>query len=46
MRVKRFLKDQIDADKVDDDDFRSPPKRERQFDKLKQQADCIDDHFE
>jgi len=41
-KVKRLLKDQIDADKDDDDDFRPPPNRERQIDKLKKQADRIE----
>ncbi len=41
-KVKRLLKDQIEADKDDDDDFRSPPNRERQIDKLKKQAARIE----
>ena len=41
-KVKRLLKEQIDADKDDDDDFRPPANRERQIDKLKKQADRIE----
>jgi len=41
-KVKRLLKDQIDADKDDDDDFRPPSTRQRQIDRLKKQADRID----
>jgi transposase len=41
-KVKRLLKDQIDADKDDDDDFRPPANREQQIDKLKKQADRIE----
>jgi hypothetical protein len=41
-KVKRLLKDQIDADKDDDDDFGTPPRREQQIDKLKKQADRIE----
>ena len=41
-KVKRLLKDQIDADKDDDNDFSGPSRRERQIDKLKKQADCIE----
>jgi transposase len=41
-KVKRLLKDQIDADKDDDDDFRPPSNREQQIDKLKKQADRIE----
>jgi transposase len=41
-KVKRLLKDQIDADKDDDDDFRPPATRQRQIDKLKKQADRIE----
>jgi transposase len=41
-KVKRLLKDQIDADKDDDDDFGTPANRERQIDKLKKQADRIE----
>jgi transposase len=41
-KVKRLLKDQIDADKDDDDDFRPPSTRQRQIDKLKKQADRIE----
>jgi len=36
------MKDQIDADKDDDDDFRPPSTREQQIDKLKKQADRIE----
>ena len=41
-KVKRLLKDQIDADKDDDDDVGGPSTRERQIDKLKKQADRIE----
>ena len=41
-KVKRLLKDQIAADKDDDDDFRPPAKRQRQIDKLQKQADRIE----
>jgi transposase len=41
-KVKRLLKEQIDADKDDDDDFRPPANREQQIDKLKKQADRIE----
>lgn len=41
-KVKRLLKDQIDADKDDDDDFRPPANRERQIDKLNKQAARIE----
>ena len=41
-KVKRLLKDQIDADKDDDDDVGGPSSRERQIDKLKKQADRIE----
>ena len=41
-KVKRLLKDQINADKDDDDDFRPPANREQQIDKLKKQADRIE----
>jgi len=41
-KVERLLKDQIDADKDDDDDFGTPSSRERQIDKLKKQADRIE----
>ena len=41
-KVKRLLKDQIDADKDDDSDFRPPSTRERQIDKLKKQAARIE----
>jgi transposase len=41
-KVKRLLKDQIDADKDDDDDFRTPPKVEQQIEKLNKQADRIE----
>ncbi len=41
-KVKRLLKDQIEADKDDDDDFRPPANRQRQIDKLKKQADRIE----
>jgi hypothetical protein len=41
-KVKRLLKDQIDADKDDDDDFRSPSNREQQINKLQKQADRIE----
>jgi hypothetical protein len=41
-KVKRLLKDQIAADKDDDDDFRPPANRQRQIDKLKKQAARIE----
>jgi hypothetical protein len=41
-KVKRLLKDQIEAVKDDNDDFRPPANREQQIDKLKKQADCIE----
>jgi len=41
-KVKRLLKDQIDADKDDDDNFPSLPNREQQIDKLNKQADRIE----
>jgi len=41
-KVKRLLKDQIAADKDDDDNFAGPSTRERQIDKLKKQADRIE----
>jgi len=41
-KVKRLLKDQIAADKDDDDDFRPSANREQQIDKLKKQADRIE----
>jgi len=41
-KVKRLLKDQIDADKDDDDDFSGPSARECQIDKLKKQAARIE----
>lgn len=41
-KVKRLLKDQIEADKDDDDDFRPPANREQQIDKLKKQAERIE----
>ena len=41
-KVKRLLKDQIEADKDDDDDFGTPANREQQIDKLKKQADRIE----
>ena len=41
-KVKRLLKDQIDADKDDDDDIGTPSNREQQIDKLKKQADRIE----
>jgi transposase len=41
-KVKRLLKDQIDADKDDHDDFDGPPKREQQIDKLQKQAERIE----
>jgi len=43
-KVKRLLKDQIKADK-DDDDFGTPANRERQIDKLIKQADRIEKWF-
>jgi transposase len=41
-KVERLLKDQIEADKDDDDDFRPPANRQRQIDKLQKQADRIE----
>ena len=41
-KVKRLLKEQIAADKDDDDDFSGPLARERQIDKLQKQADRIE----
>ena len=41
-KVKRLLKDQIAADKDDDDNFAGPSTREQQIDKLKKQADRIE----
>ena len=41
-KVNRLLKEQIDADKDDDDDFGGPSARERQIDKLKKQAARIE----
>ena len=41
-KVQHLLKDQIDADKDDDDDFRPRSNRQRQIDKLKKQADRIE----
>jgi hypothetical protein len=41
-KVARLLKDQIDADKDDDDDPGGPSTRERQIDKLQKQADRIE----
>jgi len=41
-KVERLLKDQIDSDKDDDNDFGIPSTRERQIDKLKKQADRIE----
>jgi transposase len=41
-KVERLLKEQIDADKDDDDDFAGPSARERQIDKLQKQADRIE----
>ena len=41
-KVKRLLKDQIAADKDDDDNFAGPSSRERQIDKLKKQAARIE----
>jgi transposase len=41
-KVKRLLKDQIAADKDDDDDFSGPSARERQIDKLQKQAARIE----
>ena len=41
-KVKGLLKDQIDADKDDGDDFGGPSARERQIDRLKKQADRIE----
>ena len=41
-KIARLLKDQIDADKDDDDDFGGPSTRKRQIDKLKKQAARIE----
>jgi transposase len=41
-KVARLLKDQIAADKDDDDNFPTPPNREQQIDKLQKQADRIE----
>jgi len=41
-KVKRLLKDQIAADKDDDDNLAGPSSRERQIDKLKKQAARIE----
>mgnify|MGYP001550275373 CR=1 FL=1 len=42
-KVKRLLKDQVDADKDDDDDnFSNPANREQQIDKLQKQAARIE----
>ena len=41
-KVKGLLKEQIDADKDDDDGFGGPTARERQIDKLQKQADRIE----
>ena len=41
-KVKRLLKNQIKADKDDDDDFGGPSARQRQIDRLKKQADRIE----
>ena len=41
-KVKRLLKDQINADKDDDDNFPTSPNREQQIDKLQKQADRIE----
>ena len=41
-KVKRLLKEQIDVDQDDDDDFGGPSARERQIDKLQKQADRIE----
>ena len=41
-KVKGLLKEQIDADKDDDDDFRPPSNRQQQIDRLKKQADRIE----
>jgi transposase len=41
-KVKRLLKDQIDADKDDDDNFPTLSNREQQIDKLQKQADRIE----
>ena len=41
-KVKRLLKEQIAADKDDDDNFAGPSSRERQIDKLKKQAARIE----
>jgi hypothetical protein len=40
--IKRLLKDQIAADKDDDDSFPNPPNREQQIDRLNKQADRIE----
>ena len=44
-KVKRLLKDQIEADKDDDDDMGGPSARERQIDKLQKQAARIERFF-
>jgi transposase len=41
-KVKRLLKDQIEADKDDDDNFPGLSNREQQIDKLQKQADRIE----
>jgi transposase len=41
-KVKRLLKDQIDADKDDDDNFPRLSNRQQQIDKLQKQADRIE----
>ena len=41
-KVQHLLKDQIDADKDDDDDFSAPSTGERQVEKLQKQADRIE----
>jgi transposase len=41
-KVKRLLKEQIAADKDEDDDFSGPSARERQIDKLQKQAARIE----
>jgi hypothetical protein len=41
-KLKRLLKDQIDADKDDDDNFPNPANRDQQIDKLQKQADRIE----
>jgi hypothetical protein len=41
-KVKRLLKDQIEADKDDDDDFGIPPRAKQQIDKLQKQAERIE----